>query len=134
MTELQFHLEAWQFILAFKRRDVLAFHVPNGDLRDPRTASRLSRMGVVPGVADFCVIVDGRSHFVELKTATGRLSRHQHDFWEAATEAGAGYHIARSMPELIRILDGIGAIEPHPGAGHGVGAHGPAGLQPAPSA
>lgn len=110
MSELSFHLQAWKLICAYKRRDVLAFHVPNGEKRDRRTAARLQAMGVRPGVSDFEVIVSGRAHFIELKVGTGRLSAEQRVFLADAETAGCFTHVVHSMDELVGALNAIGAL------------------------
>lgn len=109
-SELSFHLQAWKLICAYKRRDVLAFHVPNGEKRDRRTAARLQAMGVRPGVSDFLVIVAGRLHCIELKNENGRLSAEQRVFLADAETAGCHAHVARTMDELSGILNAIGAL------------------------
>ena len=109
-SELSFHLEAWKLICAYKRRDVLALHVPNGERRDRRTAARLKAMGVVPGVSDFLMVVAGRTHFIELKAATGRLSADQRVFLADADTAGCQTHVVRSIGDLACTLNSISAL------------------------
>lgn len=110
MSEIDFHLQAWKLISAYKRRDVLAFHVPNGEKRDRRTAARLQAMGVRPGVSDFVVIVRGSVHFVELKTEKGVVSSDQKVFLADAETAGCCTHVVRSMDQLAGVLNAIGAL------------------------
>lgn len=109
LPELAIHFDAWKLICAYKRPDVLAWHTPNGEKRDPRTAARLQSMGVVRGVADLVLVVDGRCHFIELKTTRGHLSRDQENFRCDAERAGAAYHVARSTEDVARIMSDIGA-------------------------
>lgn len=109
-SELAFHLEAWALISAYKRRDVLAFHVPNGEKRNPVTAAKLKAMGVLPGVSDFVIAVAGQIHFVELKTARGRLSPIQRAFLDDAEAARCATHVVRSIGELVETLNTIGAL------------------------
>lgn len=110
MKEDVLHFHAWKLICAFRRNDVVAFHVPNGEKRDRRTAARLQAMGVVPGVADFIIIIAGRVHGVELKTTTGRMSPAQIVFQSDLERAGGLYHVARTLDELAGILNAIGAL------------------------
>lgn len=110
LSEQDFHFQAWKLICAYKRRDVLAFHVPNGEKRDPRTAAKLQAMGVRPGVSDLVVIVGGRAHFIELKTEKGRVSVDQKVFLADAETAGCTTHVVRSMKELGDALSDIGAL------------------------
>lgn len=109
LPELAIHFDAWKLICAYKRPDVLAWHTPNGEKRDARTAARLQAMGVVRGVGDFVLIVAGRCHFIELKTTRGQLSRDQEIFRCDAERAGATYHVARSVEDVARIMSDIGA-------------------------
>lgn len=109
-SELELHFQAWKMMCAYKRRDVLAFHVPNGEKRDPRTAAKLQAMGVRPGVSDFIVIVGGRAHFIELKTGKGKVSVDQKVFLADAETAGCKTDVVRSMDELARVLNEIGAL------------------------
>lgn len=109
-SELSFHLEAWKLICAYKRRDVLAIHIPNGEKRDRRTGARLKAMGVRPGASDFLVVVSGLAHWIELKTEAGRLSADQRVFLADADTAGCRTHVVRSIPELAGVLNSIGAL------------------------
>lgn len=85
-------------------------HIPNGELRDDATAGKLKAMGVKAGVADFLLPVpvrDIHGLWIELKSATGTLSKEQREFlmnmaaqryaaivahgWMAASEAIKAY-------------------------------------------
>jgi hypothetical protein len=110
MTEAELHFQAWNLLCAFGRNDVLAFHVPNGEDRSGKVGGKLKAMGVVPGVADFIVIVGGKVHGVELKTATGRQSPAQIQFQCSLERAGGQYHVARSLDEFIGIANAIGVL------------------------
>ncbi|MFG1389067.1 hypothetical protein [Xanthobacter versatilis] len=109
-SEAEFHFLAWKLICAYKRRDVLAIHIPNGEKRDKRTGARLQAMGVRPGASDFLVIVAGRANFIELKTEAGRISADQRIFLADAETAGCTTHVVRSIPELAEALSKIGAL------------------------
>ena len=109
-SELALHFEAWRLICAYRRRDVLALHIPNGEKRDRRTAARLKAMGVRAGASDFLLIVSGEVHWIELKTANGRLSTEQRAFLEDAETARCSTHVVRSIEELAVILNSIGAL------------------------
>lgn len=109
MREAELHEQVWKLLVAFKRPDVLAFHVPNGALRNGRMGTQ-HVMGVVPGAPDFVIIVGGRPHFLELKSPRGRVSRAQEAFCEAAQSAGATYDVVRSLDETCGYLNGIGAL------------------------
>lgn len=108
-AEEAFHMHVWSLIQTFKRPDVVAFHVPNGEKRDRFAAAKLKRMGVIAGVADFCIVADGRCHFLELKAPNGRTSRQQEAFAAAAETAGASYWLAHDLSEACDALNTIGA-------------------------
>jgi hypothetical protein len=107
----------------------------------PAAASRLYRLGMKRGVPDVLIVHEGRLHCIELKTATGRLSksrmvrtrsggaRHvtgQVEMHGKLTAAGARVAVARSVDDVLMALAAWGIptrnhhspIEPigrHPG-------------------
>lgn len=90
---------------------LIAYHVPNEGQRAARTGAFLKRMMMVPGVADFALVLPGgRAAFVEIKTAKGRQSPEQRAFEAACRANGAPYHVVRSPEEAKRALLGMGAI------------------------
>jgi len=85
--------------------------VPNGGLRDIRTAVRLKAEGVTRGVPDLCFVLDsGRFCGLELKAKKGRLSVEQLAFGTKLLSTGAGWNVAYSLDEAIDILNNWGAI------------------------
>src|SRR5262245_9035360 len=50
--EMQMQIDLVHLLHRCLRPDVIMRHVPNGELRDKRTASKLKAMGVLPGSAD----------------------------------------------------------------------------------
>lgn len=90
---------------------LIAYHVPNEGQRAARTGAFLKRMMMVPGVADFALVLPGgRAAFLEIKTAKGRQSPEQRAFEAACRENGTPYRIARSPEEAMRALHELGAI------------------------
>lgn len=81
----------------------LLIHVPNGGKRNAREASKLKRMGVFPGVADFLFFYKSKTHFIELKTQTGTQSKNQKFFETKIVSQGFSYYIVRSY-EAFKIL------------------------------
>ena len=79
-------------------------HLPMGEYRDIITASRLKRMGVMPGWPDFIFIGPGAVVFLELKRQGGRLSDAQKALMAHLLACGADYHIANSYDGAIGIL------------------------------
>ena len=85
------------------------FAVPNGGRRDATTAAKLKAEGVVPGVADFVLLMSNRDYgalLIEMKTPKGRQSDSQKK-WEKTVCADAEYKyvVCRSLDDFIREVD-----------------------------
>ena len=102
------------------RPNVIVRHVPNGEVRDKRTAAKLKAMGVLAGSADlefFWKRLDG-SHanfcalFLELKRPGGRLTAEQAAFGLAMRTMGADFEVASSIDEAIAAVGMRGLIRP----------------------
>jgi hypothetical protein len=71
---------------------VLAFHPANGGWRTMAEFARFSAMGVLAGVPDIVIVgPGGRAYFLEVKSATGRLSDEQRDIMGALGRLRAGF-------------------------------------------
>jgi hypothetical protein len=92
-------MHAWQWVRE-TYPDLLIFHVPSGELRNPITAVKLKRMGVVPGVADFLMFVPGKGIAIELKDRGGEQSPAQKRFQKQWENCGNVYAIARSLDQF----------------------------------
>jgi hypothetical protein len=112
MAEYQLQLYVVGLLRYCGRKDVVWFAVPNGEWRTPGAGARLKATGVVAGVADLVVVIRGKAHLLELKTAKGRLSPEQWAFREAAVAAGAEYAVARTPEEAKATLASWGALRP----------------------
>jgi hypothetical protein len=112
----------------------ILFHVPNGEKRDPVTASILTGitasaraalpeedalrpygMGVLPGVSDFVLLLPGpRTIFVEVKIPEspehtgGTLSKTQRRFRDGIEKLGHTYRVVRSVEEYAALLEEFG--------------------------
>lgn len=80
------------------------FHIPNGGKRNPGEAAKFKAMGVRAGVPDICIIHRGRSIFIELKTADGKVSKTQTEMMATLTLAGAVCTVCRSVDEVEEFL------------------------------
>ena len=112
MAEFQLQTNVVGLLRYCTRHDVVFFAVPNGEWRTPGAGARLKATGVVAGVADLVVIIRGKAHLLELKSAKGRLSPEQWAFREAAVAAGAVYEVARTPEQAKGILASWGALRP----------------------
>jgi hypothetical protein len=102
--------------LQFNRRaGVIFYHCPNGESRSKRTGAKLKAMGVLPGVADICLVLPGgASAFLELKRPDGRASVEQRLFRSECETSGAGYAIATNPEEAVAVLLRWGALKTDP--------------------
>lgn len=92
------------------RPGVMYLHVRNEGKRDPWEAARLKRAGLKPGAADILLTISGRTHWLELKSATGRQRESQKAFEIECGLCGVPYAIAKSFDEAQAILNGWGAF------------------------
>ena len=116
-AEQDTHLAVVHLLRSSARHNIVWFHVANGEARDAITGAKLKRMGVIPGVPDFILIVDGKTYGLEIKSNKGSLSAPQKVFREAMENAGGFYRVAKSVDAAIVILSGIGALRIAPRQG-----------------
>ena len=88
----------------------LFFAVPNEGLGQAKTGAglgrmaRLKKMGLRSGVADLVLVKAGQAYFLELKRPCGKWSANQQLFAGDCYLAGAGYAVAYSFDEALKIL------------------------------
>lgn len=85
----------------------LLFAIPNGGARDPITGAMLKAEGVKRGVPDlFLPTAAGPFHglFLEMKTASGRLSPDQQQWQHGLIEQGYACVTAHSLEQAIDTL------------------------------
>jgi len=109
--------EAEQLELAWwlDRAELLWCHVPNGELRHPRTAARLKRLGVKAGVPDILIFTPvprypaARGVAIELKRANVRRASEAQRGWLAdmATLQWC-VQICSGAPAAIAWLESLG--------------------------
>ena len=85
----------------------LFFHVPNGELRTKRTASKLKAYGVMPGVPDIIVIYQNKMVGIELKAPKGRVSPEQKHVGAMFIAHGFAWGVARSLDDVEALLGNI---------------------------
>ena len=83
---------------------VFCFAVPNGGLRNLKTAVFLKKEGATAGVSDLIILLKNKCVFVEIKTKTGRQSEEQKVFQQAVELLGFEYHIWRSLDDAIKFV------------------------------
>jgi len=86
-------------------------HIPSGEKRDPVTAARLKRMGVVPGWPDLMFVgPTGWTCWIELKARGGRLSKVQGAIASHLSAGGHGYLCSSDYRDIIETLTGWGVL------------------------
>lgn len=89
---------------------MIYFSLPNEGKRSPQAGQELKRMGLRPGAADLCIVIGGRAHFLELKSASGKQSKDQVTFAADCAIAGCPYELVNSIDHALRLLTAWGAI------------------------
>lgn len=98
--------------VSLKGDRVFVFAIPNAGKRSPATAARMRAEGLMPGVADLCVMLPaGRIGWLELKASKGRQSAEQVTFEDVCEMLEHPYAIARTLDEAIVILKQWGALK-----------------------
>ena len=85
----------------------LLFHVPNGGLRDPRTASILTGQGVVPGIQDLFFLWAGKFYLIEVKDAKGQVSPAQKVIHAQHKLHGIDTYVFRTSEQIIDFVGHI---------------------------
>jgi hypothetical protein len=98
MKERNLQTAVFEFLSATLPPDCVAFCIPNGDGRMTRAP------GALAGIPDICLIYRGRPIFIELKSSTGELRRHQRHVHDRLTLAGSVVAICRSVDDVERFL------------------------------
>jgi hypothetical protein len=98
--EERLHRDVVKFLGWALPPDAVFYHPANGGLRSKKAADRLKGMGVVAGIPDLAIVHRGRALFIELKTATGRLSPAQREMQRRLIYAGAAVCLCRSVAEV----------------------------------
>ncbi len=98
-------------ILKFQHPELNCFSIPNGGIRDGKTAGTLSRTGLKAGVLDTCALwPEGNIGFIEFKHGKNGLSKEQKDFAASLDAAGIPYAVCYSAQEALATLREWGAI------------------------
>lgn len=86
----------------------LMHHVPNGGLRDARTAVNLKREGVKRGVPDISLPVPrGKYHglYIEMKVGKNKLTKEQQQWFKSLEEEGYATHVCYSWLEAREVIE-----------------------------
>jgi hypothetical protein len=105
-------------VVQLLRDDVVMFHIPNGEIRDIRTAAKLKAMGVLPGVADLQFMWKEAPYgwllrvlFLELKAPGKKPTDSQLLFKTRAEACGAYWACADNIDDALRIVGEYGLLK-----------------------
>ena len=102
--EFHLHVAVVQHLRLAALPGVAFFHPANGEARSARTGGRLKAMGVVPGVGDLVVLVEGVAGMLELKKHGGRQTPEQKLFQKRWEKAGGRYEVADGIDTALAVL------------------------------
>jgi hypothetical protein len=110
MNEANVHIAVVEYLDLVLPAGSIVFHPANGEYRDKRTAAKLRRMGVKPGIPDLVIVsCGGRVAFLEVKPEKGgQLSRPQRDFRDWCLTHSVPYGICLSIDDARAFLDRLG--------------------------
>ena len=110
-SEYQLHVAVVDTVRRFIQPGWLFTHIASGEKRDPVTAGRLKRMGVVPGFPDLAFFgPNGQVCWIELKARGGRLSKEQAEIASHLVAAGHGYLLSADYRDIVETLKGWGIL------------------------
>lgn len=89
-------------------RSIPIVHIPNESKRSAAYGAKLKRMGLSPGFPDlFIPQARNGSHglFIELKTATGKVSKEQKEWLALLREEGYTAYICRGFNSAVAAIN-----------------------------
>lgn len=89
------------------KKPFLLFHVANESFTSKAYAKQLQRMGVTPGIADYCILKKGSVMFIEFKRdkqSMKRVSDPQKHFIELCKELEIQCLLTYSIDEAIKFI------------------------------
>lgn len=86
--------------------DLICFHPANGEKRAINTARKLKDIGVLAGVTDlvFTHPLTGRTHYMEVKTENGSLTKDQRKFRDKCKANNIPWALVRSRDQAQDVL------------------------------
>lgn len=88
--------------------DFLFFHIKNDvGCSDKRRFYDPRPLGVLAGASDFCILIKGRTYFLEIKTLKGRLSDEQRQFLVNVNRLGQVGLVAFGWSDILAKVEKI---------------------------
>lgn len=109
--ELVLHMAVAKVLRDHARPEWQWCHIPAGEVRDIRTATKLRQMGTKPGWPDFVLIPPtGQVHCLELKRQGEGLSDAQEDFRLWYVHHGVPHVVAFTLDQALVAFDHWGCL------------------------
>lgn len=103
-SELQAECVKW-FRYQYPQYKMLLFAIPNGGLRNIRTAVTLKKEGVISGVPDMFLSIPRNGwngFYLEMKAGSNDLTTNQEEFFRLASKQNYKCEVIRSLDQFIR--------------------------------
>lgn len=109
--EIILHMQVAKLLRTYARADWQFTHVPNGEVRDKRTAAKLKQMGTRAGWPDFILIPPhGLLHCLELKRIGEKLTGEQNLFRKWCIANGIPHVVAFTLDEVLAAFADWGCL------------------------
>jgi hypothetical protein len=106
MTESAIQAQIYQFWgQSSHRQTTFLFSIPNEGATTPQEGVRLRAMGLRKGMPDLCLMGDGWTVFIEVKTPTGKVRPEQLEVHERIHKTtGVTTVVVRNLEEFQNVL------------------------------
>ena len=84
--------------------------IVNEGERSYAMTNELKAMGMTPGAADLLIVVEGRAHFLELKSEGGHQSYAQFQFMDHCLSSNIPYECVDNITDALKVLSSWRAI------------------------
>jgi hypothetical protein len=100
--ELTLHMPVAKLLREYLKPDWIGTHIPSGEKRDIRTATKLKQMWTQPGWPDFLFLSPiGVAHCLELKRIGNDLTASQEDFRTWCIAHRVPYEVCWTMDQVL---------------------------------
>ena len=90
---------------------VMLHSIVNEGRRGFVDGSNLKKAGMKAGVADLCFSIEGKTHFLEVKSPVGKQSPAQIAFEAECKQCGITYIVTDNIDHAIRTMQAWGAVK-----------------------
>jgi len=98
-------------VAARATRGSVILHTPNGGFRSRAEAAIMASLGIKRGLPDIFGLRAGELIAIELKSPTGRLSKHQCETIAELTAAGCMVRVIDNIDDAVAWLEKLGFLK-----------------------